>query len=439
MKIAVLGGGLAGVAFAYEASRLGHRVVLIEREGKLGGLLRSEDVDGFLFDTGGSHVLFSRDNAKVSFLARMLGGNFARHRRDARIYFEGKFVKYPFENGLYMLPPEFRFRALRDVVYRYVEYRCGGKSGVSNFEEWIYATFGETIADSYLIPYNRKLWKRDLREISLEWVGGRVPNPPLEDILRSSVGIPTEGYLHQLNFIYPRRGGIQELVNVFAERMLKMGNVSIRLGQKVVGIDAGKNTVQLSNGDEVKCDRIVSSLPLPEAFQAAGLKWVPRLDYNSLVVVGLGIRDTQLPKYHWVYFPGEETVFHRVAFLSNYSPSMAPRNCANIIAEISVRPGTQVDLERHIELTIEGLEALGMIKRGKIVAARAWYWKYAYVVYDKNYAEAVARARRALEEIGMTLIGRFGRWSYMNMDDVIFQAFEAAHSIGTPTRSYSAR
>jgi protoporphyrinogen oxidase len=147
------------------------------------------------------------------------------------------------------------------------------------------------------------------------------------------------------------------------------------------------------------------------------------------MVVGIGLRDTRLPRYHWVYFPDEETIFHRIAFLSNYSPFMAPRNGANIIAEITVPPSERPDPEKSVQKTIEGLEAVGLIRGDRVEVAKAWFWKYGYVVYDRNYSENVRLAKRELRDVGIITIGRFGLWSYLNMDDVVFSSFEAARAL----------
>ena len=64
------------------------------------------------------------------------------------------------------------------------------------------STFGRSIAEKYFLPYNRKIWKTEPREMGLEWVG-RVPKPPMEDVVKSALGIETEGYTHQLHFRYP--------------------------------------------------------------------------------------------------------------------------------------------------------------------------------------------------------------------------------------------
>src|SRR6185295_8864935 len=54
--------------------------------------------------------------------------------------------------------------------------------------------------------------------MGIEWVE-RVPRPPLEDVVKSALGIETEGYTHQLYFSYPREGGIESLPRAFAAQV----------------------------------------------------------------------------------------------------------------------------------------------------------------------------------------------------------------------------
>ena len=77
-----------------------------------------------------------------------------------------------------------------------------------NLEEWCHKNFGRSISEKYLIPYNKKIWKFQLDKIGTEWVE-RIPKPPTKDVIKSSLGISTEGYKHQLYFYYPKKGGIE--------------------------------------------------------------------------------------------------------------------------------------------------------------------------------------------------------------------------------------
>jgi thioester reductase-like protein len=53
-RVCVVGGGISGVTAAYELSRLGHHVTLVEKEPIIGGKCESIEVDGQWFDLGGN-------------------------------------------------------------------------------------------------------------------------------------------------------------------------------------------------------------------------------------------------------------------------------------------------------------------------------------------------------------------------------------------------
>src|ERR1700727_2869042 len=52
MKVAVIGGGIAGVSAAYELARLGAEFVLYEASDRLGGIVETVRRDGFVVECG---------------------------------------------------------------------------------------------------------------------------------------------------------------------------------------------------------------------------------------------------------------------------------------------------------------------------------------------------------------------------------------------------
>lgn len=403
--ICVVGAGLAGLCVAKELKDC----VVFEAK-KVGGLLSSEEVDGFTFDTGGSHIIFSSDSEVLKEILSF-AGDYLEHRRRAFVFYRGRLVKYPFENGIFSLPAHERFEILKD----FVENLLREKEKPKNLLEWFRFVFGNAITEKYLRPYNEKLWKRDLREISLDWVGGRIPNPPIEDVLRSAVGIETEGYTHQLRFFYPLSGGIETLARNLAKKVeIKMEAVKkIEIEEKIV-----------VNG-EYEFEKLVYTAPLkelPSILRDAReiKKEIDELEFNSLAVVGLGVKG-RVPNVHWIYVPQEDVIFHRVAFLSNYSPKMAPKSCSTIIAEIS-NPGkfSEDDI-------VEGLKKIGI--ENEVEVFKTWNWKYAYIVYNHSYRENVEKIRSFLTRRNIIPFGRFGSWEYLNMDAVWKGAKEVARRL----------
>ncbi len=141
MKTAILGGGLSGLTLARLLKEQGEEVVVLEAEQEYGGLCRSKTDQGFTFDTGGSHIIFSRDDEVLAFMRRMIAGNEQRNNRTTKIFYKQQFLKYPFENGLSDLPPEDRFLCINEFIKTLIAVEKGEIPAPVNFREWIHYTF----------------------------------------------------------------------------------------------------------------------------------------------------------------------------------------------------------------------------------------------------------------------------------------------------------
>jgi len=158
VESAILGGGLTGITLARLIQDLGDGVTVLEREERIGGLCRSKVEAGFTFDTGGSHIIFSRDAEVLSFMLSALAENVDRRMRNTKILYKGHHIRYPFENGLYQLPAEDRFFCINEFIKNLIAIEKGEIPPPENFAEWITYTFGRGIAECYMIPYNEKIW-----------------------------------------------------------------------------------------------------------------------------------------------------------------------------------------------------------------------------------------------------------------------------------------
>ncbi len=143
MKSGILGGGLTGLALA---SMVEGDCEVLEKEASPGGLCRTFQEKGFRFDIGG-HILFSKNEEILKRVLEQLGDNVEKRRRNNKILFNGRFVKYPFENGLNELAKENIFDCL-------IGFLKNPHPAPTNFKDWILHTFGDGFASKYLIPYN---------------------------------------------------------------------------------------------------------------------------------------------------------------------------------------------------------------------------------------------------------------------------------------------
>ncbi|MFQ5883487.1 MAG: protoporphyrinogen/coproporphyrinogen oxidase [Thermoplasmata archaeon] len=429
--IGILGGGLTGLTLG---SLLPDSLVL-EKESTPGGLCRTLQEDGYTFDSGGSHVVFSKSSETLQFMLSILGESVVKNRRNTKVYYKRRFVKYPFENGLSNLPLKENYECLLEFLRMRLRKASGSTPEPSNLKEWFTHKFGKAIAEKYLLPYNEKIWRMKPEEMGTEWVS-RVPDPPLEDVIKSSLGIETEGYVHQLEFYYPLQGGIQRLTDSLARKCnLTESNFEV---QQVSRVSDG---FQVSgNGKSYDFETLISTIPLTELVEVMDsapkdiVATAQELTFNSLVTVMLGIDDPKINDLSWVYFPGrKDGIFYRASFPSNYSPKTSPVGKSSVMAEITCFKDDETwkrSDEELVESVKTNLHENRIIDKDDVRFSRVKRTEHAYVVYDLNHSRNVSKLRRFMSEQGIELCGRFGRFEYLNMDACIGSARELAARIG---------
>jgi protoporphyrinogen oxidase len=421
MRIAVLGGGISGIILSRLLQEKGHEIHLFEAQDSLGGLCRSRLINGFVYDLCGGHILNSRNSKTLQYILDITGkDNWIKHVRNTKIFLNNQFYKYPFENGLCDLPKEDNYECLMDYVRAHYERDYHHKPEPSNFHDWIIYRFGNSIAHRFLIPYNQKVWKYNLKHINTHWVDGIVPHAKLEDVVKSSIGIQTEGHTHQYNFYYPRKGGFQFLPDALSE---PLNNVHLLTPVKSIENIKSKWVI---NGIH-DFDDVISTISVHELLNL--VKHIPpfvtatieSLWYNGLLTVFIGTNKPIDNDYNWVYLPEKDkTPANCITFSSNYSKYNVPEGCGSVIAEITLKAKTVPDnVEALTNNLVEFLDTSKIINKNDIVLSDSHFVPYAYPVYGLKFNELIQIINNYLNELKLKRFGRFATYSYNNID-VIF-------------------
>ena len=427
-RVGILGGGISGIALA---AHLDEDLDILEKSARIGGLCATIVEDGFTFDAAGPHIMFSKNKEVLNLMISVLGDNVHQNRRENRIYFKGSLVKYPFENDLAALPKEDNF----DCIYGYIVNPRANESPVTNLAQWSYVTFGAGISDKYFIPYNEKIWNYDANKIGTEFVE-RIPKPPMEDVLKSAIGISTEGYLHQLYYSYPTHGGFEAIVKAFAERV--KGEVHTNWPVASVEKTDGGWRVVSASGEERQYQELVSTLPIHELLKV--WKDAPqqvhdetaKLRYNSLINVLIGSSTDPGHNYTALYVPDRELLFHRLSFPKAFGSECVPPGGSSIMAEITANAGDgvwEMTDEELMTRIIDDVERIGFVDRASIVYKKVVRFTYGYPVYDLEYRKNVTAMRNAVAETGLRLLGRFAQFDYINSDVCVERALKMADEL----------
>lgn len=151
----ILGAGWAGLLVAKrmnESNLTDLSIIEKSKLDELGGLLRTEEIDGYTFDCGGPHLLFSRDEKILSEITNILNPNYSKRMRNNYVLYKDQFIPYPFENGIYQLNPEERVKFVKGIIDRMFYIAKNEQWKPKNFLEWMMGYFGDHMANEYLIP-----------------------------------------------------------------------------------------------------------------------------------------------------------------------------------------------------------------------------------------------------------------------------------------------
>ncbi len=422
--IVILGAGMAGLSAAFHLK--GKEYQIYEKEREVGGLCRSVIHDGFTFDYTG-HLLHLSHPYTQNLMKELLSVRLIKHQRRAAIYFMGSYIPFPFQANLWALPNDLTKECLIEFIRAYSGKAMGG----DDFLSWIYQAFGTGIARHFMIPYNEKLWRIPLDEISLEWVKRFIPCPTLEEVIDGALGVNLKGFGYNQDFFYPLEGGIQVLPQAFLAQLH-----DVQLGKEVESIDIEKRVVRFQDGGETTYSTLLSSLPLDELLQRLGscpeeIKELRKgLRYVSVININLGVGREGISDHHWVYFPEPSYPFYRVGFLSNLSPHMAQKGASALSVEISHLPSTPPSLEKVRKQTLAALVSCGILRtEDKILAEKTIFIKHAYVIYDRFRSEHLPRLMQFLRANQIYPLGRYGLWEYTTMEEAILQGKEAAEAL----------
>lgn len=395
IKYLILGAGPSGLTVANKLFEAGCTdFLLLEKEFTAGGLCRSVDVDGAPFDIGGGHFLDVRRPHVNEFLFQFMPEDeWVKYDRDSRIVVNGNIVNHPLEANIWQMKIEDQVEYLKSIAV------AGCNLGVpkpEKFVDWIYWKLGSKIAEDYMIPYNQKMFNKELNELGTYWLE-KLPNVSFEETLLSCLTKKAYGTQPgHAQFYYPQKYGYGELWLRMAEKI----NGNIEYNKWVRKIDFTTKTVTTSDGNQYKADVIITTIPWMEFEEIVGMpedikSSIGKLKYSSIQTEYFP--DSLDTSCQWIYYPDPKLPYHRILVRHNFCPN-------------SRGYWTETNSERvGMEETNNNFKYMN---------------KYAYPLNTQDKPEIMEKLLGWSKEHGVIGLGRWGEHQHYNSDVTVDLAMQ---------------
>jgi len=407
MKYAIIGAGMSGLAIANILQDNGNEVAVFEKDSRPGGMIKCDRVNGSLFHRTGGHVFNTKRQDVMDWFWKHFDKDkeFTKADRHSSVVMEGMDnIPYPIENHMYYFPEDVQKSFINDLLY----IHSNGGGNPENFDEFLRARFGETLYKMYFQPYNFKVWRRDLSQVPLSWLAGKLPMPSVEEMIYNNFNHVEEHKFVHSSFYYPKKGGSQFL----ADRLSQGLHIIFGDGISHISKDGNKWLVNDSTFDKVIFCGNVKQLPtlISGQIELGGLnEKLDELESHGTTSVFCEIENNP---YSWMYMPSPKYEAHRIICTGNFSPT---NNAAGKMT------GT-IEFTDYISKE-DILDNLTLIPYSPKYLTHN-YEKYTYPIQKDDTRDVIKNVKLKTEPQGLYLLGRFAEWEYYNMDVAIGAALD---------------
>ncbi len=415
----VVGAGVSGLAFANEVR---DRVLVLEREEEPGGWCRTVKQDGFVWDYSGHFFHFRRPEIDAWLRERMPANSVRTVEKRTRVTtVAGDEVDFPFQTHLHQLPQPAFVACLAD--WAAAARAPGAGAGARSFKDMLERRFGRAVCDSFLVPYNEKVYATDLDRLDKDAMGRFFPQASLEDALAALGGARLATYND--TFTYPKRGAVQYVRAL----MRDLPEGAVALGEGVERVDVDRRVVHTKKGRQIGYEHLVASAPLPSLLRACGVAHdADAFTSNQVLVLNLGFDRKGRDDVHWIYFADPALSLYRVGFYDN----ILGTDRMSLYVEIGMPAGADVDVDAARARALADLARAGVVDGHRLVASHAVVMNPAYAHITRRSLLESARTRAALADLGVHAVGRYGRWTYCSIEDNIVEARALARALAGP-------
>lgn len=346
LPIIILGAGSAGLTAATQLVKSGRKVIVIEKEDRLGGLAHTVCQNSYSFDFG-PHAFHSKSDEADEVFKEFSAGKYRKIYMKACLLLQKKYFDYPLKFGqaVFRLNPFFTIRMLADYFKTKIRDKII-RMPEDSFEAWGIRRYGRTMYDMAFGNYSSKVWGMPAKLLHKKLAQQKLPDMKFLELVKETFGAKgaKQKILYSAYF-YPQGGigtifesmskfclnaGAQIFKNSYASRICLKEN-------RVVG-------VEVTSGDkkfEIGCSGLIFTIPIPEVTNFIFPQPSPEivdsaasLIYRNLILVFMEVEASNVTGQLMVYLLDKDFVFNRIGEQKNVDPGMIPGDKTILSMEI---------------------------------------------------------------------------------------------------------
>lgn len=158
----VVGSGLFGAIFAYEANKKGKKVLVIDKRTHIGGNIYTENKDGINVHKYGAHIFHTSNKEVWDYINQF--AEFNRYTNEPVARYKNELYNMPFNmNTFNKLWGVVTPKEAQEKIEQ--EKKEAGITEPKNLEEQAISLVGKTIYEKLVKGYTEKQWGRDCKEL----------------------------------------------------------------------------------------------------------------------------------------------------------------------------------------------------------------------------------------------------------------------------------
>ena len=250
-NIVILGAGISGLTVSYFLNKFKIKNIVIEKQKKCGGLLKSFKIKKYIFDNF-IHISHAKNKISKSFF-KSSAENIKINPKPNNLY-KNMWIDHSPQFHLFPLNLNEKVKIILSYLFRYRNESYKKK----NYENWLKGSYGSYFAKNFPIQYTEKYWATKSSNMSTSWIKFRMQPINLKDLIIGAFFKIYKNTFYSSQMRYPKRGGYESFLNILKK------NQSIKLNKKINKINLKKKEIILDNNKKIKFTKLVSTIPLPE-------------------------------------------------------------------------------------------------------------------------------------------------------------------------------